>query len=135
MLILHTLHTFDTRYPEQCIALAINVGDEDIILNKGMTLYFVVETDLITKTPHTKEMDTVNIVKYENMKNAMREQIQNWNNDRKNCHENTNKLRPIPENSTFMFHKDFYPKPRITLLNAELSRDSATIKSFVARIL
>ena len=63
----------------------------------------------------------VNIVKDEDMKDIKRERIQNWNNDRKNCHENTDKLRPIAENSAFMFHKDFYPKPRITLLYAELS--------------
>ena len=77
LLILHTLHTFDTRYPEQCIALVVNVGNEDIILNKGMTLCFVWETDLIMKTPHTKEMDTVKLVEDENMKNIKRERIQN----------------------------------------------------------
>ena len=38
LLILHTLHRFDTRYPEQCIAIAVNVGDGDIILNTGRTL-------------------------------------------------------------------------------------------------
>ena len=33
-------------------------------------------------------------------------------------------LTPIHLNSPFMFHKDFYPKPRIMLLDAELSNDS-----------
>ena len=33
-------------------------------------------------------------------------------------------LTAIPQNSSFMFHKDFYPKPRITLLGAELSNES-----------
>ena len=68
-------------------------------------------------------MDTVNIVEDKDMKDTKRGRIQNWNNDndRKNCHKNTDKLVPIPENSRFMFHKDFYPKPRITLLDAELS--------------
>ena len=33
-------------------------------------------------------------------------------------------LTPIPPNSSFLFHKDFYPKPRITLLDAELSNES-----------
>ena len=59
---MHTLHIFDTRYPEQCVTIAVNVSDEDIILNKGMTLCFVQETDLTTKTPHVKEMDTINMV-------------------------------------------------------------------------
>ena len=35
LLILHTLHTFDTRYLEQCIALAVNVGDEDSMFCVG----------------------------------------------------------------------------------------------------
>ena len=30
----------------------------------------------------------------------------------------------IPPNSYFMFHKYFYPKPSITLLDAELSNES-----------
>ena len=62
LLMLHTLHRFDTRYPKQCVAIAVNVGDEDIILNKGMALCFVQETDLLMKTSHIKEMHTVNIV-------------------------------------------------------------------------
>ena len=61
LLILHILHKFDTRYHEQCVTVPVYVGDEDIILNKGMTLCFVQETDLATKIPHIKEMDTVNI--------------------------------------------------------------------------
>ena len=44
--------------------------------------------------------------------------------NRKNCHENTDKLAPIPENSAIMFHKDFYPKPQIILLDAEISPKS-----------
>ena len=43
--------------------------------------------------------------------------------NKENCHNSTEKLKPIPENSTFMFHRDFYPKPRITLLDAELSSE------------
>ena len=33
-------------------------------------------------------------------------------------------LAAIPLNSSFMFHKDFYPKPRITLLDVELPNES-----------
>ena len=91
---------------------------------------FVWKTDLIMKTAHTKEMDILNIVKDKDIKDVKRETIQNcwqeisWNNDRKNCHENTDKLAPILVNSAFMFHKDFSPKPRITLLDAELSPET-----------
>ena len=60
------------------------------------------------------------------MKNTKRERWENcWQEislgkNRKICHKNTDKLVAIPENSAFKFHKDFYPKPRITLLDAEL---------------
>ena len=33
-------------------------------------------------------------------------------------------LTPIPLGSSFMFHKDFYPKPRIMLFDAVLSNES-----------
>ena len=130
LLILHTLHRFDIRYPEQCVAIVVNVGDEDIILNKGMDLCFVQETGLVIKTPHIREMDTVNLVENEDMKDTKRERLENCSqeisldNNRKNCHENTDKLVPILENSAFMFHKDFYLKPRITLSDAELSPET-----------
>ena len=125
-----TLHRFDTRYPEQCITIVVNVGDEDVILNKGMTLCFVQETDITTETPHIKEMDIANIVEDEDMKDIKKERLKNClqeislNNNRKNCHESTEELVPILENSAFMFHKDVYPKPRITLLGAELSLET-----------
>ena len=77
LLILHTLQTFDTRYPEHCVAIAVNVFHENVILIKGMTLYFVQETDLITTIPHIKEMDTVNIEEDEDMKDTKRERLEN----------------------------------------------------------
>ena len=52
--------------------MAVNVGDEDIIFNQGMALCFVQETDLTTKIPHIKQMDTVNIVEDEDMKDTKR---------------------------------------------------------------
>ena len=79
------------------------------------------------KVPHIKEMDTVNIAEDEDMKETKREKLENCsqeislNYSRKNCHKNTEKLSPVLENSALMFHKDFYLKPRITLLDAELS--------------
>ena len=109
LLILHTLYIFDTRYPILC---------------------FVQETDLTTKIPHIKKMGIVNIVEDEDMKDTKRERLENCsqevslNNNRKNCHKNTDKLAPITENSAFMFHKDFYPKPRIALSDAELSLET-----------
>ena len=141
LLILHTLHKFDTRYPEQCVPIVVNVGNEDIILSKGMTLCFVKETDLISKTPHNKEMDEVNTVENEDMKDTERERLENClqeillDSNRKNCHKNTDKLAPTLKNSAFMFHKDFYPKPRFTLLDGVVPWDSAAARNFVGRML
>ena len=89
-----------------------------------MTLCFVQETYLITKTPHIKEIGTDNTINNEDMGDTKRERLENClqeiplDNNRKKSHKNTDKLVPIPENSAFMFHKDFYLKPRITLLDA-----------------
>ena len=63
LLILYMLHKFDSRYPEQCVAIAVNVSDEDIILNKGMTLCFVQDTDLTMEIPYVQDMDTINRIK------------------------------------------------------------------------
>ena len=104
------IHICDTRYPEQCVALAVNVGDEDIILNKSMTLCFVWETDLTAKAPHTKEMDTVNIVKADDMTDAKREGIHNWNSDSKNCHKNTDNLVSVLEEFSIYVSQGFLPK-------------------------
>ena len=68
------LHKFDSRYPEQCVAIAVNVRDEDIILYKGKKLCFVQETDL---TMETQDMDTVNMVNKEEMINTKREILGN----------------------------------------------------------
>ena len=42
-----------------------------------MTLCFVWETYLITKTPHIKEMDIVNMVEDADRKDIKRERLQN----------------------------------------------------------
>ena len=83
-----------------------------------MTLCFVQETDLTMKTPHVKEMDTVNMVNNEDMIGTKKERLENSlqeitsDNNRENCHNNAEKLIPIPErNLAFMFHRDFYYTP------------------------
>ena len=72
-------------------------------------------------------MNTVNTMNNKDMEDTKRERLESClqeitlDSNRKNHHENTGKLAPIAENSVFMFHEDFYPKPRITQLDAELS--------------
>ena len=96
LLILNTLHKFDSRYPEQSVMIAVNVSDEDIILNKGMTLYFVQETDLTTETSHAQDTDTVNTVNKEDMIDTKREILGNsqeitLDSNRENCHNSNQK--------------------------------------------
>ena len=131
LLILNLLHKFDSRYQEQCVAIDVNVSDEDIILNKGMTLFFVEETDLTRDIPHAQNMDAVNIInKEEEQVDIKREtvekssQVITSDSNKENCHNGTEKLALIPENSAFMFHNNFYLKPRITLLDKELSSET-----------
>ena len=77
LLIFCTLHTFNTRYLEQCVAIAANVSDKDILLNKGMTLCFIQKTDLTMKIPHVKDVDTVNTVHKEDMVDTKRVKLEN----------------------------------------------------------
>ena len=70
------LHQSDSRYPEQCIAIAVYVSDEDIILNKGMTLCFVQETDLTMEIPYAQGMDTVNMKNNEEKVETKREALE-----------------------------------------------------------
>ena len=57
--------------------------------------------------------------KKERLENSLQEIMLDSN--RENCHENAEILTPIPENLAFMFNRNFYLKPRITLLDAKLS--------------
>ena len=77
LLIFCTLHKFNTRYLEQCVAIAANVSDKDILLNKGMTLCFIQKTDLTMKIPHVKDVDTVNTVHKEDMVDTKRVKLEN----------------------------------------------------------
>ena len=125
------LQKFDSRYLEQCVAIAVDVSDEDIILNKGMTLCFVQETDLTADIPHAQDIDTVNTInKEEEMVDTKGETVENSSqvissySNKENSHNGTEKLAPIPKNLAFMFYKDYYPKLRITLLDVELSTET-----------
>ena len=80
------------RYPEQCVIIAVNVSDEDIILNKDMTLCFVQETDLTIEIPHAHDMDTVKMVNKEDKVDTKRGTLENSSQEitsdsnKENCH-------------------------------------------------
>ena len=52
LLLLNTLHKFESTYPEQYVSIALNVSDEGIILNKNITLCFVQVTGLTVDIPY-----------------------------------------------------------------------------------
>ena len=86
------LHKCDHTYPEQCVAIAVTISDEDIILNKGMTLCFVQETNLTTESPHAPDMDRVNVVNKEDMTDTKNKILGNssqeitLDSNRENCY-------------------------------------------------
>ena len=89
------------------------------------------KTDLTMDIPHAQDMNTVNMInQVEEMVDVKRETLKNSSqvvtsdSNKENCHNTTEKLAPIPENLAFMFLKDFYLKPRNTLLDVELSSET-----------
>ena len=95
--------------------LAVNVSDEELTINKGITICFAFVAD-VTEIHHSTElMESVNEIN--DVGTEISESASN-----KSLPKET--LTPIPLNSSFMFHKDFYPKPRIMLLEAGLSNES-----------
>ena len=124
------LHKFDTRYPEQCVAIAVNVSD-CMLCTRGR---------FNCKNSYAKDMDIVDTVHNGDMVDTKREMLENssqeitLDSNKENCHINTKKLTPIPENLAVMFHRDFYLKPRITLLDAELSAKTQWQLETIGRI-
>ena len=95
--------------------LAVNVSDEELRINKGITICFMHVADLTEihhSTELTESINEINAVNVEMNESATNEVAPK---------ETLTLITPI---SSFMFHKNFYPKPRITLSDAELSNES-----------
>ena len=111
--ILDTLHKSYDRYQNKCIMLAANISDDELRTDKGITICFMCVAD-VTEIHHnaepTESINESNDVDIETKESAI------------------NKVVPketlVPQNSSFKFQKDFYPKSKITLLDAELSNKS-----------
>ena len=112
--IVDTLHIFYNEDQNKCITLGANVSDEELRINKGITICFAHVAD-IPEIHHNAEpielINEVNNVDIEMKESAIRKMVAKET------------PTPIPQISPFMFHTDFYPKPRITLLDAELSNE------------
>ena len=113
--ILDTLHKFYDKGQNKCIMLAANINDQELRINKGITICFMCVAD-VTEIHYdvklTESIKEVNEVDIETKESAISEVVPKET------------LTPIPQNSSFMFHEDFYPTPRNTLLDAELSNES-----------
>ena len=113
--VIHPLHRFYDRHQNKCIMLAANVSDEELGMNKGIIICFMYVAD-VTEIYHSTELmgsiNGINDIDAKVNRLATKEALPKET------------LTPVPSNSSFMFHKGFYPKPRITLLDAELSNES-----------
>ena len=111
MCILETLHKFYDEDQNKCITLPANFSDEELRINKGITICFASVVS-ITDAYHDAELieliNEVNNIDIEMKESAIRKVAPN------------DTLTLIPQNSSLMSHKDFYPKLRITLLDAQL---------------
>ena len=113
--VVDTLHRFYDRHQSKCITLAVNISDEELRINTGITICFICVADVTEIHHNTEPKGSINEINDVNIE--MNESA-------------TNKVVPketltlIPLNSSFMFHKDYYPKPRIMLLDAELTNES-----------
>ena len=109
------MHKFYDRHQSKCITLPVNVSDEELKINKGIPIHFPCVDD-VTEIHHnielTETINEINDIDIEMNELATNEAVPKET------------LTLIPLNSSFIFHKDFYPKPRITLLDAELSNES-----------
>ena len=110
--ILDTLHKFYNRGQTKCITLAANISDKELRINKGTTICFVQVADVTEIHHDAKLMESINEVDIETKESVISDMVPKET------------LTLIPQNSSFMFHKDFYPKPRIMLLDTELSNKS-----------
>ena len=94
---------------------AVNISDEELRINKGITVCFLCTAD-VTKIHHNTELtESINDINDVNIE---------MNESTINKATLKETLTLIPPNSSFMFHKDFCPKPRIRLLDTELSNES-----------
>ena len=113
--VIDTSYTFYDRHRSKCIILAVNVIDEDVRISKGITICLACVDDVTEVHCNTEPVESIN--KINDVNTEMNESV-------------TNEVVPkdtltlIHPDSSFMYHKDFYPKPRITLLDAELSDES-----------
>ena len=93
--------------------LAVNVSNEELRINKGITIGFACVADVTEIHHNTAESSNdISDVNIEMNESGTNEAVPKET------------LTPIPPDSSLMYHKDFYPKPRMMLLGVELSKES-----------
>ena len=114
--ILDTLDKFYDRGQSKYITLAANISDEELRINKGITICFTHVahiTEIHCDAKPAESVNEVNDIDVETKESAISEAVPKET------------LTPIPQNSSFMFHKDFYPQTRIMVLDTDLSDEES----------
>ena len=88
---------------------------EELRINKRITICFMCVADVTEIHHNTDPIESINEINDVGVE---------MNESATNEAAPMETFSPIPLNSSFMFHKDFYPKPRITLLDIEFSNES-----------
>ena len=109
------LHRFYDMHQSKCITLAVNVSDEELRINKGITICLTYVADVTEFHHNTEPAESINEINDANIE--MNESVTNEVVPKET-------LTPIPQDSSFMYQKDFYSKPGIMLLDVELSHES-----------
>ena len=81
--------------------LAVNVSDEELRINKGITICFMHAADVAQIHHDTELIESIN---------EINDIITEVNESATNEVASKETLTPIPLNSSFMFHTNFYPK-------------------------
>ena len=100
--ILDTLHKFYNKDQGKCITLTANISDDELRINKRITICFTCVadvTEICDDAKLTESINEVNDIDIETKESAISEVVPKET------------LTLIPQNSLLMFHKDFTLNP------------------------
>ena len=116
LIIIPTLQIVRLRIPDVYMAVLWNLSGQAIILKRNTTIGYAVESDYMKKKNKKQE----NVGKMTEIPPS----IQCFEAVKEVTEISHEKLPPILEKSAFMFHHNFYPKPKIDFNNAEISEET-----------
>ena len=98
------------------MAVLWNPGGQILILKRNMTIGYVKESDHMEKDPpeHSKIQE----------KQLKHNPLKHYLYSRGSYGMSHDKLPPMPDKSAFMFHHNFYPKPKIDLEDTDITQET-----------